>query len=394
MKRILYRYLLQELIPSFFVGLFVFTFVLLMDRIMKIVEWIVQKGMPLLEVVKMFGCLLPSFFVLTMPTALLLSVLLTFSRIHADNELYALKTAGVSLYRLLPPVYFFGTLVTAASLFLTTWAGPQATRTFQSLFYSMASQNLFFSLKERVFFDDLPGYVIYMQHVDPVQQEIEGVFIANTSFPEAPTYYFAEKGNVHGDLERAKIELILRNGTTHQYVSSSDVYRIVDFETFRVQIDFGYLKSTAENRERDMQELTLPELREDIRKRSDKGEDVRRWLLSFHQRLSLPFGALVLCTLGIPLSLLSQRAVRYTGFSLSIVVILMYYILLQVGAGLVHAGRAPAWLGAWIPNLVLGVMGLYLLWKKAEEKPVKILEWYAQAVQDIQEAISRRIRRS
>lgn len=394
MKPILYRYLFKELIPSFFVGLFVFTFVLLMDRIMRIVEWIVQKGLPVADVVKMFGCLLPNFFVLTLPTALLLSVLISFSRIYADNELYALKAAGVSLYRLLPPVYFFGTLVTAASLFLTTWAGPQATRTFQSIFYSVASQNLFFGLKERVFFDDLPGYVIYIEHVDPEQQKIEGVFIANNNFPEGPTYYLAEEGHVHGEVETAKIELVLKNGTMHQEVSSKDLYRIADFETFRMKLDFGYVLTPAEGRERKMEEMTLPELRADIRNRSEKGEDIKRVLLSFHQRLSLPFGALVMCTLGIPLSMLSQRAVRYTGFSLSIVVIMMYYVLMQVGAGLVHAERIPAWLGAWTPNMVLGVLGLYLLWKKAEEKPLKILEGYAQAVQDLQEAARRRLRSS
>ena len=67
----------------------------------------------------------------------------------------------------------------------------------------------------------------------------------------------------------------------------------------------------------------------------------------------------------------------------------MYYVLLQAGAGLVHAGKIPAVFGAWIPNGVLGSLGIYLLWRKAQEKPLRILEGYAQAVQDLQEAVRR-----
>lgn len=393
MPLILYRYLLREIVPSFVVGLFVFTLVLLMDRIMRIVEWIVQKGVPLGEVIVMFGCLLPNFFVLTLPTALLLAVLLAFSRIHGDNELYAIKTAGISLYRLLPPVYLFGALVTLATLSLTTWAGPMATRTFESTLFSVASRNLFFGLKERVFFDTLPGYLIYIEHVEPENERIEGVFIANQNFPEGPAYYFAREGRVYGELEKGKITLVLKNGSLHHSVDSRDVYRVAEYDNLRIDIDLGFVLSSAQNRARRPEELTLAELGEDIRERASKGEDVRRSLVSYHQRLSLPFGALVFCTLGIPLSLLSHRAVRYTGFSLSIGVILVYYVLLQAGTALVLSARVPAVAGAWLPNVVLGLLGGYLLWRKAEEKPLGMLERYADAVQALQEAFRRRLGR-
>ena len=122
MPGLLFRYLLGDLVPSFGVGLLIFTLVLLMDKVMRIVEWIIRKGVPITDVFKILGCLLPSFFVFTLPIALLLSVLLTFSSMYADNELYALKASVVSLYRLLPPVYAFGVFVTAVAVFLTGWA--------------------------------------------------------------------------------------------------------------------------------------------------------------------------------------------------------------------------------------------------------------------------------
>ena len=394
MPVLLFRYLLGDLVPSFGIGLLIFTLVLLMDKVMRIVEWIVRKGVPIAEVFKILGCLLPSFFVFTLPIALLLSVLLTFSRVYADNELYALKASGVSLYRLLPPVYAFGVVVTAVSVFLTGWAGPQSTRMFQSMFYSMATQNLFVGLKERVFFDALPGFVFYVENVIPEKNTVKGVFISDQTLSKEPVFYFAEEGEVHGNAEEGTIVLLLKNGAIHHAPEGKDVYQRGRFETYRVKVNLGQLltKRPGRKRERRMEELTLPELREQIQGKPHEEKQARKLLLNYHQRLALPFGALVFCTLAVPLALLAQRAARYTGFSLSIIVMLLYFILMQAGSGLAFAGVIPASLGAWLPNLVMGAAGVYLTRKKAEEKPLKILEAYAQLVQDLQDAVQRRLK--
>jgi lipopolysaccharide export system permease protein len=342
----------------------------------------------------MFGCLLPSFFVFTLPTALLLSVLLTFSRIYADNEMYALKASGVSLYRLLPPVYAFGAFVTAASLFLTGWAGPQSTRTFQSMFYSMATENLFVGLKERVFFDTLPNFVLYVEHVIPEQHKLKGVFITDQTLSKEPVYYFAEEGEVHGDAEAGTVVLLLRNGAIHRSPSSKDAYQVFHFDRYRIKVNIGEMLIARAGRARQpqMEEMDLPELEREIQTHSKGMNYDRKVRLHYHQRIALPFGALVFCTLGVPLALLAQRAARYTGFSLSIVVMLLYFVVMQAGSGLSLAGIVPASLGAWLANLVMGTLGLYLTWRKAEEKPLKALEAYAQLVQDIQDVVQKRLK--
>jgi len=389
----LYRYLLKEIIPYFVTGLLAFTVILLMQRVILIVQWIVQKGVPVLEVVRLFACLLPNFFILTLPTALLLGVLLTFSRIHADNELYALKAAGMSLYRLLPPVYAFGVVIAALSLFLTTWAGPRTARAFQSIFLSMATQNVFFGLKERVFFDGLPGHVIYIEHLGSEQEGFQGIFIKDQNFPGGAVYYFAREGRILGDKVTGKIVLELKDGTLQRRVPDRDVFQFATFDRYWLQVDLGRFFARDENKELSVEEQTLGELEERIRLASERGEDTRKLLINYHQRFALPLGTLVFCTLAVPLSLISHRSVRYTGFSLSIAVVLFYYVCMQLGNGLILTGRIPVMLGAWLPNLVLGALGVYLLWKKAGERPTRILDRYADAVQVLGETVQRWTRR-
>ncbi len=395
MPLLLSRFLLGDLVPTFGVGLLTFTLVLLMEKVMRIVEWIVRKGVSITDVLKIFGCLLPSFFVFTLPMALLLSVLLTFSRIQSDNEMYALKACGVSLYRLLPPIYAFGAVVTAVCFFLTGWAGPGSVRTFQTMFYSMATQNLFVGLKERVFFDALPNFVLYVEHVIPERNEVKGVFISDQTFTEQPVYYFAKEGEVHGNEETGTITLLLKNGAIHRVEGTGlETYQIAQFDRYRVKVNVGkmLMPRAGRSRERKMEELALPELRERILTGDHDEKEARKLELNYHQRYAFPFAALVFCTLGVPLALLSQQAVRYTGFSLSIVVMLLFFVLMQAGSALTFAGTIPAALGAWLPNLVLGTMGVYLTWRKAEEKPLKVLDAYAQLVRDIQDAIQSRLR--
>jgi len=391
MPRLLSRYLLSELVPSFFIGLFIFSLVLLMDKVIKIVDWIIQKGVPVADVVKMIGCLLPNFFVLAPPAAFLLSILLTFGRLNADNELCALKASGVSLYRLLPPVYLFSIVVFAVAFFLTTWAGPRSSRTFQSMFVSVATQNLFVGFKERVFFDDFPGFVCYVENIDSQEKVLRGVFIAQINYPEKPVCYFAQQGRLALDSEEKGLVLELRKGTIHRNAFFNDYYQLTHFDKFRVQLDLAYMLMPTKSRKPKMQELTLWELKDVIQEKIRTGENTRKYQFGFHRLIALPFAVLVFCTIGIPLGLFSQRAVRYTGFALSIGVILLYYVLMQAGFGLVQAGYLPPVLGAWISNLIMGALGIYLLWKKAEEKPMNIIDGIFQALQGFKEAVRQKL---
>ena len=263
------------------------------------------------------------------------------------------------------------------------------------MFYSMATQNLFVGLKERVFFDALPNFVIYVENVVPEQSLVKGVFISDQTLTEQPVYYFAEEGEVRGNAETGTIALTLKNGAIHRLGDARGVYQVARFERYRVKINLGRMLiplGAVKGRKRQMEELTLPELRREILEGTHDEKETLKLELNYHRMLAFPFAAIVFCTLGVPLALLSQQAVRYTGFSLSIGVMLLFFILMQVGSGLTFTGYVPASLGAWLPNLVLGTMGVYLTWRKAEEKPLRVLDAYAQLVRDLQETVQQRFR--
>src|ERR1700752_2461060 len=111
MGRTLRRYFLREVAIPFLYGIGVFTFILLIARMLKLVELVVNRGVPLLEIGKLFAYILPTFLEVTVPMALLLAVLLSFGRLSADSEIVALKTSGISLYQMILPILSFTSLV-------------------------------------------------------------------------------------------------------------------------------------------------------------------------------------------------------------------------------------------------------------------------------------------
>jgi len=104
LKITLYRYLLKEIWPTLAASLVVFLFIVLAARMLNLAEWMINHGIHPFQLVKMISYLLPGMILFALPAVLLMSVFVAFHRLSNDNELQAIKTSGISLYQMLPPV--------------------------------------------------------------------------------------------------------------------------------------------------------------------------------------------------------------------------------------------------------------------------------------------------
>ncbi|MBI5043522.1 MAG: LptF/LptG family permease, partial [Nitrospirae bacterium] len=102
--KIIDRYIIKEVLPPFILSLFVFTFVLFMNQILKLTDLLINKGISLFVILELIAFILPSFLVLTIPVSTLTASILAFNRLSNDGEITAFKASGVSLYRMILPV--------------------------------------------------------------------------------------------------------------------------------------------------------------------------------------------------------------------------------------------------------------------------------------------------
>jgi hypothetical protein len=138
MPKVLHRYIFREILVPFALGLGVFTFVLLLARLLKLIELVVNRGIPAATVGRVFLYLLPAFLEVTVPMAMLLAILVAFGRLSADSEITALRSSGVSLYQLIPPVATFVVIVTVLTAGLAWYGRPWGNRALRTAMWDIA----------------------------------------------------------------------------------------------------------------------------------------------------------------------------------------------------------------------------------------------------------------
>jgi lipopolysaccharide export system permease protein len=365
--KILDRYLLRELVVPFLLGIAVFTSILLIVRILKLVEMVVNRGVPIGQIVKLFSYILPAFLEVTVPMALLLAILVAFGRLSSDSEIIALRAAGVGLYRLLLPVALFAGAVALLTLGLSLYARPWGNSLLRSGLYDIVKTRAVAGIKPKVFNNDFSGLVIYVDHIEPASDMLSGILIADTRDAAMRNTVYAELGRIYTDESQHSLTLRLENGGIYSTGDDGGEYQDTRFTTYDITLDLDTALAQLRTRTKDASEMTLPELRAAIEAKSALGEPAFVERVEVQRKFSIPFACLVFAALGVPLGIQPSRSAHSRGFSLSLVLIFVYYLLLTFGQNLGERGTLPPLLAVWLPNAVLASVAATLLVRAAGE---------------------------
>ncbi len=388
MGPILRRYFLRQMLAPFLFGLAAFISILLIVKILKLVELVVSRGVPLTEMIKVFSYILPAFLEVALPMALLLAVILAFTRLSADSELTALRSSGISLYQMMSPVAMLATAVCLLTLLCSVYLRPWGNLKVKEALYEITKMRATAGLKERVFNDDFDNYVIYVEQIDPPGNVLHGILIADLAKHET---VIAKEGLLVASEARHTIALRLRDGSLHSFTPGKRQYEHKDYQKTRfAQADYALnlkkLASTFDKlslKDKDPKEMTVSELRERIAKKNAAGELPTRERVELYRRFSIPFACLVFALLGVPLGVHPSRSVRSRSFAVSLAVIFFYYLLLSTGETLGSRGTMHPLLAVWLPNLVFGALGLLLLVRTAHEIPLFLPAGLSQHLQKL-----------
>ena len=369
MKKTLNLYLCREIAVPFLLGMATFTSVLLMGRLMKLADLVVAKGVPLGDIGRMILYLLPYFSLVTIPMAFLLALLLAFGRLSADSEITAMKGCGIGLYGLLPPVLACAGVAYVATALIAVYAVPWGNGSFKKLIYSVVQSHANMTIKERVFNDDLPGVVLYVDRYHKDDGVMNGILIQDERNPEEPTTIFAETGGLFTDPTAKVVRLQLKNGSIHQ-ARKSGGYRLVAFREYVLSIS---LTQSANGITRDEQDMTLMELRDAVRAPGLTPKVRLDMELEFHRRFALPFACFVFALVGVPLGIQNQRSGKGAGFAVSIGLLLVYYVMLSAGKALGARGLLHPAAAVWSPNVIFLLFGIRLFRTTAAERTLLIV---------------------
>jgi LPS export ABC transporter permease LptF/LPS export ABC transporter permease LptG len=379
------RYILREVAPPFGIGLLLCAFVLLMNQILLLAELFITKGVSFGLAAEVLIYLIPSLLAFAVPMAVLMGILAGLSRLSTDSEIVAFRTLGISSRRLARPVFVFafaGWLVTS---YLTLFLAPRANYKWVQTITGSVLAKVQVRIVPREFNETVPKMVLYIREIDR-DKTWRNVFVYLTKEPAEPRLILAREGRLDLFPETKTATLVLTDGTVHSYpLAEPEKYSITSFKRLEEGIDVESLFASMAGRKR-VREKDILELREGVRELRvelaalklrgadvpeptlrDKTRDYRAHWIEIHKKFALPFVCFIFVLLGLPLGMTTKKGGRTSGFTISIAVILLYYILITAGEKLAMDGKVPPFLGMWGPNLLLSLAGLYLFVKSMRE---------------------------
>lgn len=355
----LHRYILKEQFIPFAVAAFGVSFVLVSARLLQLARYLFTTSISFVDLLQLMGLAVPKLLMYTLPMAVLIGVILGFSRLSGDNELTAVYSAGVSFYQLFPPVLTMVLAVTVFSYYNTLYLAPKSNTAFEVKLRALGKASLPALLKEGTFIDIIPNLVFFFRSVDTSNLSIQGVLVEDRRSPEIRVTIVASEAKVSYQKNKDQIVFKIRNGIITRTPDNFRDAQAVSFKSYDLTLSLDELTGGGMDAVRGKSSLSLSELLERAEQCSE-ATDRASHLLAFHQRLSLPFSCLILGLLGAPLGAISRQKNRMTGISMGLGVFLTYYIMLSAGKGLGENLLIPVFWAVWLPNLLCACLATYL----------------------------------
>ncbi len=384
----LWRYIFREVLSPTIIGLLVYVMVFLMNALFELAELAIKKDLPFTTVFHILLLYLPRVLVLTIPMAILLGVLVGVGRLSTDSEVVALRASGVSYWRLLSPALTLGLIGCLVGMYVTLEVEPRANYTrlqvMRELTYSADPRR---EIKPRVFFEELPGILLYADEVHRNGDFLDRVFLHQSDADGKELVTVARRAQIEYEAAGGVAHLYLESGLTHSLTPAHpESYQVSHFERqmLRKEPDEEFrIKSTVLSQplQKGWNQQSLSELAHSILKAgSIAHEETRNRIVGtilavVHQRFALPAACLVFALLGVPLGILNRRGGKASGFSLSIGIAVLYWILLSTGENLVRQGKLSPFIGLWTGNLLFGLLGivLFVLRERSEGLQLSLL---------------------
>lgn len=360
------------MIPPFVICLVFFTFVFLVSKIVDITKMIVNYNVSLNAVIMMLIYSIPYFLVFVIPMSVMMTVLFTFLRMSGDNEIVVLKAGGMSISRLLPPVFLICLIGFLATVLMAVYGLPWSSCSIKRLTLKIASSNIDAGLKERTFIDNFPQMMLYVNKIDLKNKKLKDIFIEDQRAKDAEITIVAPSGRLFKEKNGQVYHLRLYNGTIDQVSLKDRSVHSMKFDTYNIRLDLKRFFSEPADRQKRTKEMSLAELSKYIKNSKIKNSKYYNAQIELHKKFSIPFACFVLGFLAVPLGIQSKSSKRSFGLGLGLVFFLLYYLLLSAGKVFGESGAYPPAIGMWVPNIVIGVIGLYLFKITLNERPVSI----------------------
>ncbi len=360
--KILRSYLLKDFFSILLLSLAVLTFVMVLGNLIKIADLVINKGVDIISVGKLFLFMIPYLLTYTLPISALTAVLLSLGRMSSDNEIIAIRASGINLFSLAMPLLTVGLILSLSLVVFNDQVIPYAHYASRKTLIEVGIKNPTAALEPGVFINSFQKYILFIYKID--QNKLGNIRIYEPQGDDKPTRTIvAKRGEFIAIPEKNMIKLKLMDGTSDEPDpdNPSNFYKL-NFKTYFMSLNLAQMQNKDEIRKKP-KDMTIEELSREAAKLKTEGVDPTPLITEINGKISLAFSCFVFILLGLPLAIITRRREKSINFGLAFLVVGIYYLLLIGSEALALRGYINPQIAMWIPNITLGLIGTMLTFR-------------------------------
>ncbi len=352
--KILDRYLLREFLTYLALGLAGFIAIFIVVDLIEKADVFLDHRAPLGLVTRFYLYRAPEVVVQVMPVALLLATFLGLGQLNKFGELTAMRTAGLSLLRILMPVLGLALVAVGLALTLSEFVVPKANRERDRIFNEKIQNQRRDAARERIDVTYLGrgNRIYYIRIYDVVAKRMQSVSLQEFRGGELTRRIDAPIADWDGR------RWVFQEGYLRTFADSGE-----KAESFhRLSVDG--IAERPEDFAKDTPrpgEMNYFELRAYVERLRASGARVENFLVDLHLKLAFPLVNFIVVLIGASLATRMRMQGAALGFGLSLLIAFLYYAFMRTGQALGHNGALPPYLAAWLGDLVFGIVGVTMM---------------------------------
>ncbi len=360
--RTLRNYILKETIAPFLLSLVVLTGVMLLGNLIRLTDLVINRGVNIFLVMKLFIYLIPFLLSYTLPIACLSAVLLTFSHLSSDNEILAIRSSGINLIKIASPLILVGLILSLFCVILNDKIIPYTRFASRKVLTDIGSRNPASVLEAGTFINSFSNNILFIYGIEG--NRLENVRIYQPQGKGKPTRTIvAKKGEFISYPKEGKIKLKLMDGTSDEPdLENPNNFFKLNFKTYFQTLDL--LKNKVADKK--PKEMTMKELAREINKYKELNIETAIFFNEIHRKFSFSYSCIIFIFFVLPLVVFMNRREKSINFFLIFLVVAAYYLLSLGFETLSMQNFLLPGVAMWATDIIMGSLGIILIYRLCE----------------------------
>ncbi len=325
---------------------------------LEITDIIINYNANILDILTLLFFISPDFIYSMLPISTMITILITFLRLSANNEIIALKSSGININKFFLPISIFCFITMCSSAWLSFYGISLGAKASKKLLTKMSDKNISLIIKQKTFNKKFGNTIIYAEEIDPETKRMQKVFIEDGK--DKTNTIIAPEGILLNNKENHSVTLKLFNGYVSTINSSNNSSEYLKFSTY--DLNFDLLENNKKNSFlRWIKEKNIEELYNSIQNMPIGSSNYYYYIAYFYKKITVPLSCLLLGLTAMFIALNKHKNKNhFVQIRITLITVILYYILMTLSESVLELNLVPPFLCMLSANIFIAILGGYL----------------------------------